>query len=88
VWHLPLRQQSDAILRAVMRVCRSYDMPCPGLDYMACDPGTHYPELMAIAALGAVDEEEFLAALNTEHFDDPFPAARADPDARQGRRLT
>jgi hypothetical protein len=71
-----------------MRVYRSYQMPCPGLDYMALDPEAHYPELMAIAALGAVDEEEFLAELNAEHFDDPFPAARADPDARQGRRPT
>jgi ParB-like nuclease domain len=41
VWHLPLRQQSDEILRAVMAACRCYLMPCRGLDYMALDPATH-----------------------------------------------
>jgi hypothetical protein len=54
---------------------------------MACDPELHYPELMMIAAMSNVDEEELIADVNMAHPDDPFPAGRADPDERQGRRL-
>lgn len=85
VWHLPLRQQSDEILRAVIQVCRSYQMPCRGLDYMALDPKLHHAELMVIAALGDVDEEDFIASVNAADPDDLFPVSFLDPDARQGR---
>jgi hypothetical protein len=85
VWQLPPPQQSDEILRAVMRVCRSYRMPCRGLDYMARDPATHYGELTVIAALGAVDPECFLQALHAEHPDDDFLADALDPEQRRGR---
>ena len=85
VWDLPPRQQSDEILRAVCRVCRSYQMPCRGLDWMALDPKLHHAELMTIAALGAVDEEDLIATINADTPDHPFPAGDFDPDGRTGR---
>jgi hypothetical protein len=85
VWELPLPQQSDAILRSVMRVCRSYQAPCRGLDYMSTDPELHLGEYMVICALANTDEDEFLAEMNRDFPDDPFIAAAYDPDARQGR---
>lgn len=85
-WNLPLPQQSDELLRAVMAVCRSYQMPCRGLDYMSCDPELHYAELMTIAALGSVDPEDFLNSLRMQHPDDDFLAAGLDPDQRRGRQ--
>jgi hypothetical protein len=88
VWHLPLREQSDEILRAVMQVCRSYQMPSPGLDYMALDPKRHYPELMAIAAFSDVDQEDFIASINAVDPDEQFPAAAFDPDEYRGRQLS
>jgi len=85
VWDLPLPQQSDAILRAVMRVCRSYRAPCKGLDYMSTDPETHLGEYLCICALANVDEDDFLTDLHHDHPDDPFLAKHLDPDERMGR---
>ena len=86
MWDLPLPQQSDVVLRAVIRVCHSYRAPCRGLDYMAADPTMHFAEYMAICALANVDEDEFLAAVHRDLPDDPYPVARLDPDGRMGRR--
>jgi hypothetical protein len=85
VWDLPLPQQSDALLRSVMQVCRSYQSPCRGLDYMSTDPEVHLGEYLVICALANVDPDEFLADLHMDHPDDPFLAAGLDPDGRQGR---
>jgi hypothetical protein len=87
VWHLPLPQQSDMIMRAVIRVARSYGPPCKGLDYMSTDPEVHLGEYMAICALANLgdDTESFLQKLHSQNPDDDFPAALLDPDGRRGR---
>jgi hypothetical protein len=86
VWQLPPRQQSDEILRAVLAACRCYRMPCRGLDYTALDPERHHPELLTLAALGAVDPEDFLQDLHAQADpDDDFLAAGLDPEQRRRR---
>jgi hypothetical protein len=87
VWHLPLPQQSDMIMRAVITVARSYAAPCKGLDYMSTDPETHLGEYMVICALANLgdDVETFLQKLHGQNPDDDFPAALLDPDGRRGR---
>jgi hypothetical protein len=85
VWALPLRRQSEEVLRAALYAARCYRLPCKGLDFMACDPELHHAEFMTIAAMANVDVEDFVAEVHGLHPDDPFPASAFDPDARHGR---
>ena len=85
-WYLPLRQQSEAVLRRVIEIARSYTSPCKELDRLAQDPG-EYAVLATMANLGA-DTGSFLRKLHAIHADDDFPAAIVDPDGRRGRSLS
>jgi hypothetical protein len=82
VWSLPLRQQSDEVLRAVAMAIRSLSPGCHTFRRMARDPDQHLGEYLCLRALMSVDIEDYLADLHREHPDDPFPAQYLDPDGR------
>jgi hypothetical protein len=92
VWDLPLRGQSDAVLRAVAKACLSFRPGCAGFDYMTINPEAHgreYSTIAALANLAAGDEGELADFLAKTHaivlgdgYDD-YPAARLDPNGRR-----
>lgn len=96
VWDLPLRGQSDAVIRAVAKACLSFRPGCAGFDYMTIDPQAHgreYSTIAALANLAAGDERELADFLAESHaivlndgYDD-YPAGRLDPDGRRPPRV-
>lgn len=85
VWSLPLRQQSDEVLRAVIRACRCITPNSHGLEYMRLDPEKHRGEYYTIMALASVDADDWLDDLHRLYPDDPYPAQALDPDGRWGK---
>jgi hypothetical protein len=85
VWGLPIRQQSDAVFRAICQACRCYTPGCQGFDYMALDPVLHGHEYCTITALADVDVEDFIASMHDDP-DDDYPVAKFDPDRRRPPR--
>ena len=85
VWNLPIRQQSDAVTRAVCQACRCYTPGCQGFDYMTLDPVLLGPEYCTITALAMVDADDLIADMHTDP-DDDFPVAKFDPDRRRPPR--
>lgn len=88
VWDLPLRQQSDEVLKAVCAVCRCLQLGCRGLThsgYMGRYAGQYLGEYYTLVALGSVDVDDLLRDIHADVSLDPFPAAAYDPLNRKGR---
>lgn len=88
VWELPLRQQSDAVLRAVCAVCRCLQPGCRGRRHMRTtgpQAGVYLGEYWTLVALGNVDVDDLLRDIDADAEPDPFPASAYDPLDRKGR---